>query len=87
MSPGGRHRLQQYCRASAACFRADQFGVRQVELYHNAEDAVDGAGLDQIRRGQPHLLAPSPLRSRQPPAIGIPHDPGRTQVRLLYQRV
>ena len=32
--------------------------------------------LDQLRRRQPHLLAPGPLPRRQPAAIGIPHDTG-----------
>ena len=37
---------------------------------------VTGPGLDQISDFEPHLLTPSPLLSRQPTAIGIPHLPG-----------
>ncbi len=32
--------------------------------------------LDQLRRGQPHLLPAGPLLRRQPAAIWVPHDSG-----------
>jgi hypothetical protein len=42
--------------------RADQFGVRQVELYHNAEGQVycllEGPGEDAIRRHHAALGVP-----------------------------
>ena len=37
---------------------------------------VAGAGLDQLRRSQPHLLAAGPFRGGQPAAIGVPHGSG-----------
>jgi hypothetical protein len=37
---------------------------------------VARAGLDQLRRSQPHLLTTGPFRSGQPAAIGVPHGSG-----------
>jgi hypothetical protein len=61
---------------SMASARRHRFTDIRDTRNRRATSPVAGAGLDQLRRSQPHPLAAGPFRGGQPAAIGILHGSG-----------